>query len=406
MLGIIPFYFIGIQGINAETSTYGDFHSAFFESMSGFTGTGLTMVKSPAEIPYVLQWWRSLTEWTGGLGMVYLAISFLHTSHRSERLYRSEAVSWIIDKGDVQKTVKKTWLIYLLYTGISIIVFAIAGMSTWEAINHGLVGISTGGFSVRNDSFVSYPDTIKAVAIPVMIAGALSFKIHYILIVRRDWKLLLRQTEFRWFLALFVCLSIALLLLNHAASPVDNLFQAASSLGTCGFNSAEIAKWPVPVLTLLLIPMLLGGNGSSTTGGIKTSRLIWLVRAIRHMVLRKSGEHHYKLNGEVVEEGEAKELQRSASNLFFLYIIAWAAGTIVVLFLSNGDYTLYEVAFEVNSALNNVGLSAGMSTAANAPVVKWVFVVIMWIGRLEIQAVLILFAVVMRRRRIGELDVE
>jgi trk system potassium uptake protein len=394
--GIIPFYGIALSDYNEQTSIFLNLHSAFFESMSGYTGTGLTMVDKPHHLPHVLQWWRSVTEWIGGLGMIFITIAFLDTIHESKKLYASEAMKWTIDNENTRTTVKKIWLIYLLYTLISILAFWLSGMPVWEAINHGLVGISTGGFTVTPDSFVSYSTEIKITGVVIMLTGALSFKVHYLLLIRRDYKRIVRQSELSFFTLLFILFALLLLLLNPSAAFIDNIFQAASALGTCGFNSVNLETWPMPVLVLLMIPMLLGGNESSTTGGIKTSRLLWMLKWIKHSLMSVLApdrqEKKFSFNKHPIDKNEALKEGRTAANLIFLHMASLVTGTLIILFLPDNRFELYEIFFDVTSAINNVGLSSGMTAHENHTGVKWVMIICMWIGRLEIQAVLILIA--------------
>lgn len=398
VMGAVPFYGIALEDYNPQTEIFLDPHSAFFESMSGFTGTGLTMVSDPSQLPHVLQWWRSLLEWVGGLGVIFLAVILVNTNHAAKNLYKSEAMSWIRDDGEVYGTVKKIWLIYLIYTVGSIAIFLLCGMPWWEAINHGLVGIATGGFSVNKDSFVSYSPLIKGAAVFIMIMGALSFKIHYLLIIRRQFLRLTRQTELGWFSALFAGLVAVMLFANDSYSFVDNLFQASSALGTCGFNSIDVEELPVPILFLLMIPMFIGGNESSTTGGIKTSRLIWLFKSLRKSLLQGNRDSAFFFNGERLPPDETSSQLRQAGILFFLYVAALVMGSLILLILPGHSFSLYEILFDVTSALNNVGLSSGLTGHENPVAVKWVLILLMWLGRLEIQVVLLLLLVMFSRR--------
>lgn len=399
LLGTIPYYGVALTINNPadETAKFLDFHSAFFESMSGFTGTGLSMINDASKLPYSILIWRSMSEWLGGIGIIFLAVALLDVNHQEDSLYKAETMSWMIKEGESRNTIKIIWWIYILYSVCAIVAFYIAGMSAWEALNHGLTGISTGGFAVTKDSFVSYSSTIKWTAVVVMLMGAFSFKIHYLLLFKRNFKEVLAQTQLKYFVVLFVFFIVCTGIVNYSVATVDNVFQVASALGTCGFNSVELSGWYMPVVFLLTIAMLLGGNGSSTTGGIKTSRLVWIFKMlfwkIKHRIYPDDKKELIQVyyNKKLIEKEKVKEHFANAFMILALWCLALSAGTLIIALFSDDGITLNSILFDVASALNNVGLSTGTVSYSNQPLTKWVFIMMMWVGRLEIFAVLVLF---------------
>ena len=157
--------------------------NAIFEAYSGFTSTGLSMATNYSEIPRTLQWWRSLMQWVGGVGIIVLVISVLDPSTEPDRLYNAEGREQRIGL-TLNQTVKRIWWIYLIYTVGSIFLFRLVGMDWWAALNHGMTGIATGGFSVTEDSIANYSIAVKLAVIIVMILGAVSFSVHYQLLRR------------------------------------------------------------------------------------------------------------------------------------------------------------------------------------------------------------------------------
>lgn len=406
LLGTISFYgvsaFIPEADYNSQVAIFSNFHSAFFESMSGFTGTGLSMLDDSSMIPHSLQWWRSITEWVGGLGIIFLAVLILHTAHSSERLYQSEAMGWESEYKDPNKKIMKILWIYISYTILSIIIFYFVGMPFWEALNHGITGIATGGFTITKDSFVSYGDNIKWAAVPVMLLGSFSFKIH-VLLIEGHFKRLLRQTQLKYFIVLFIIILILLFVANNTASVVDIFFQTTSALGTCGFNSADLSEWTSLFLFPLLIAMFLGGNSSSTTGGLKTQRLAWLVKVMKENVRqvltpdKEKFKFKLKYNGKLVGNEQAFLKIRLAAILLFVWIFTLATGTFLLTYLLHDQYSFYKILFDVNSALNNVGLSSGVTSHELPSAAKWILSIIMWVGRLEIMGIIIMFTFFMGR---------
>ncbi|GAA4469320.1 TrkH family potassium uptake protein [Nibrella saemangeumensis] len=400
--GIIPYYGVALTG-HSGCREFLDLNSAFFESMSGFTGTGLTMVKKPANLPHCLQWWRSVTEWSGSLGMIFIAVAFLRKKKEIDKIYTAETNSFDID-GDYPKTIGKIWWMYVLFTALSILAFAGAGMPVWEAFNHGLTAISTGGFSVRNDSFTSYPLPVLVTGNIIIVIGAISFKVYYLMLFKWQFRKAWRQTQLRYFGTLLLGLISLLLMFNRPENWIHNTFQAASAIGTCGLNTVPVQGWPLPAVLLLTIAMNLGGNADSTAGGLKTARLAWLLKHLRAQIWQtlapneKSSDYPVQFDGRAVDHNEKNEEVLQALNFLLLWLVAGLAGCLVLSLLLPDQFSLSDILFEVSSALNNVGLSIGITDHALRPAAKWTLIVLMWIGRLEIYAVVVLLYGVFGRK--------
>ncbi len=409
LFGTIPFLGVAwlIPNPNEQVIIYADFHSAFFESMSGFTGTGLTMLSDSSMIPHSLQWWRSIMEWVGGLGIIFLAVAILDTAHKSESLYQSEAMGWKSESKKPENKIMKIIWIYSAYTVLSILVFYAVGMPFWEALNHGITGIATGGFSVTKDSFISYTDTIKWAAIPIMLIGSFSFKIH-VLFIERKFKELYKQTQLKYLTIIFILILSMVLIANSNEDVVDLVFQTASALGTCGFNSSDLNNWISLFLFPLFIAMFIGGNSSSTTGGVKTQRIAWLWKALKENIRqaltpdkdKKEFKFRVMYNGKVVDNEQAFKKIRLAGILLFMWAFTVFFGTLLLTFILHGyQYSFFDILFDVTSALNNVGLSSGVTAAVLPAPAKWVLSAIMLVGRLEILGVLVMFSFFFGKKR-------
>ncbi|MDD3492924.1 MAG: TrkH family potassium uptake protein [Candidatus Thermoplasmatota archaeon] len=374
-----------------------DFLSAFFESVAGWTGTGLTMIGDESALTYTIQFWRTFTQWIGGVGVIVLTLIILaRPGTGSFTLYRSEARDEKIHPSIIS-TVKSIWWIFLLYTGVAILVLFVAGMPAWEAVNHAMTGLATGGFSVRDDSIASYSTVVHILLIPIMMAGAISFAAHYGILNGRVKKFF-TDVQTLALIALVAAGAVALALLNldayasFAQSFKYSAFQFVSALTCTGFQTVDLAVWGAPSKMLLSLAMIIGGAAGSTAGGIKLFRAVLLGKGvgwkIKKIFLPPNSAFSHKLGGKVIAPHEAMEEVNEAAIMSFLWLILLFVGIMVLLLTTTG--TLDDVIFEVCSAQGNVGLSTGLTAAGMDPLAKAMLIINMWIGRLEIIPILVL----------------
>jgi len=411
-LGAMPFVLTALMAHPAASSEtlqyFKDPASAFFESISGYTGTGLTMAVRADLLPKSLQWWRSFTEWIGGMGVIVLMLSLLagpRPGAASHSLYYAEARSERIHPS-ITSTLRTMWWIFLLYTFISVIALWGAGMPMWEAINHAMTGISTGGFSVTENSIASYDSiAIELVLIPIMLLGAISFAVHYEM-MRGNGRILWRDFQTRWFL-LLVAIGIAVLTLENLGviggfrALRESAFQLVSSITCTGFQTADFngvlspdaIPWSPTGKLLLAVAMVFGGAAGSTAGGIKIMRVMILIKGVqwrfRKIVSPRQAIVPFRLGDSTVEESQVGQRLEDAALITFLWLVFLGLGVVVLLHTVSG-YTLSDVVFEVASAHGNVGLSVGITQPTMSLASKLMLCFNMWIGRLEIIPVLIL----------------
>ncbi|MFO8109687.1 MAG: TrkH family potassium uptake protein [Thermoplasmata archaeon] len=388
VIGALPFWiargFFGTEwGLN--------FLSAIFESMSGFTATGLTMYGMRVEgLPWSILFWRSLTQWVGGVGVIVLFLSVLvtRTGTVAHRLYTAEGRDHRLVPS-VVRTTRRIWLIYFGYTMLCILVLFLVGMPLFDSVNHSMTGLATGGFSVRNESIMYYDSTIIEMAIiPFMILGGISFAMHHELILGRI-KVFFKNIEVKAMLTiLFV--SALLLVLNQGIGWENvrySSFQVTTALTGTGFNTAVVGQWNDFSKFILTILMVFGGGFGSTASALKLFRVVvifwslgWLVK---RMLLPESARFQLKIGDKYYHQEDIMKVAIYA----VLYILVLVAGALV--FMAGGATTIDSM-FEVSSALGNVGLSVGTTSSSMPWWEKIVLIVEMWAGRLEIFPVLVL----------------
>jgi trk system potassium uptake protein TrkH len=378
--------------------------NALFESMSGFTGTGLTMTDDEAALPRTLQWWRSFIEWVGGVGVIVLTTAILsRPGSGSLTLYESEARSEKIHPSIVS-TVRTIWWIFLLFTFGSVLLLWLVGMPLWDAINHGMTGLATGGFSITDNSIATYDSALIDYALlPIMTLGSIAFPIHY-LVLRGDLSHLYEDLQTRWVFISFTvgtAVLVGLLVVNGTYDSVEaavryGAFQFVSAMSCTGFQTAGGlgTDWTAEAQLTVSLGMVLGAAAGSTVGGIKLVRALTLSKGILFRITGvfypADAVRYFRLNGRALSEEETAREFEEAAIVAFLWFLFLGVGTLTLLLALPDDYTLANVVFEVASAQGNVGLSSGITGPGMPDLTKVMFLFNMWIGRLEIIPVLVL----------------
>ncbi|WP_135535076.1 TrkH family potassium uptake protein [Halostella pelagica] len=382
---------------------------AVFESMSGFTGTGLTVAAVEEKLPRSLHWWRSFIEWVGGVGVIVLTVAILRRgggSSGSYTLYESEARSEKIHPSIVT-TVREIWKIFVGLTVGSIVLFLLVGMPLWDAINHGMTGIATGGFSVHAES-IGYYDSplVEYATVPVMVAGSIAFPVHY-LIFKGELRNLYADLQTRWVFIWFTLGSLALtgiLYTNGQYETLEetfriSLFQFVSATSNTGFGSAAVGGgteqvWSAGATLLACVGMLTGGAAGSTVSGLKLVRVITLVKGtvwqIRDVFHPQTAIRYLRIGERRLSEDQAQREYTEATVVFVLWITFLAIGVAVLLHALSPAHPLEYVIFDVMSAQSNVGLSSGITGPEMPDTAKGMLILNMWVGRLEIIPVAVL----------------
>ena len=366
------------------------FVDALFENMSAWTGSGMTFFVNVEILPKSILFLRSLEQWIGGLGIVIIFIGILiRAGTAASRLYKSEAREEKI-KPNIANTLRKALEIYLIYTAAGIILFILAGLPIFDAINLTFTSISTGGMSIKNANVGFYQNSlVYIITMALMILGATSFSIHY-KIVKTKGKSVLKDVQFQLLICLILIAS-AFILVTNKMVPIEELFTIVSAITTTGANVVppyELARWSSASLIVLMVLMLIGGSSGSTGGGLKLIRVITVLKGmnltVTNLVSPEGRVVSTRIGGKKINEREIKE----ASAYIVIFLMFLVCGWIIMTLYGYDPFTAL---FDVISIQSNNGLSTGIVFGGLPMPVKLTLIFLMWIGRLEIIPVLVVF---------------
>ena len=391
--GALPFYFSG------EFSSFTD---CLFESASGFTTTGATILADIEACSKGILFWRSLTHWLGGMGVLVLATAIVHSlGIRSHYLTQAESPGPVFSKLVPKQahTSKILYSIYCVLTLTEVVCLKLAGMPLYDSFIHAFSSAGTGGFSNRNASVGAYGSVAIDLIITVFILlFSLNFAVYFLLLTRK-WREALSSDELRFFLlvvtgaTILIAIDIAPLYTSIWESLRYSVFQVASIISTTGFATADFVLWPHFSQTILVLLMFCGACAGSTGGGIKCSRVLILLRSIRreiHRVIHPRSVEVVKLDGKVVEEDTLRSISVFVGSYLFIILAA-------TLIISLDDFP-FSVSFSsaltcisnVGPGLELVGPTGNFSAFSHLS--KIVMSLCMIIGRLEIFPILVLFS--------------
>ncbi len=395
LYGMLPFLISG---------THMSVTDAFFETMSGFTTTGASVLASMDGVPRSLLLWRSVIQWLGGLGIILFTLAVLPMLNYQGgiQLFNAEVTGITHDKlrPRVSSTAKGLWMIYICLTFILIILLSFSDMNIFEAICHGLSTMSTGGFSTNDMNIMAWDSYyVKIVVSIFMLIGGVNFALLY-KIIMRNFRDVGRNDAFKWYLG-FIFIAYAVLAVNVVFSDsfhniadvtIDPLFQAVSIISSTGLTEPDFSNWGPIAIVMLVIMMFLGACAGSTSGGAKIDRLIVLFKFLRNeffKVMHPNAVTTVRING----NGTSSPVVQKVLAFLFLYILIIFAGGIFLIFTG---MSLHESFFCSLSAISNTGLGTdtiggGVTYAEIPSAAKWILSFIMLTGRLEIYTVLLLF---------------
>jgi len=399
LFGAIPFMLSGV------TSTYTD---AFFETMSGFSTTGATVFTDIEALPKGILFWRSLTHWIGGMGIIVLSLAILPIlGIGGMQLFVAEVPGVTPDKlhPRITHTAKRLWIIYVLLTLVQTGLLALGGMNLFDSLCHAFGTMATGGFSTKNDSIAGFSPYIQYVIIIFMYLAGMSFTLHYYML-KRQFQRTFSNEEWRHYTTMLILATLviapALYLIQGMPAEKafrDSLFQVVSIVTTTGFITADYLFWPSFTMFLLFLLMFTGGCAGSTGGGIKIVRIILLFKNSfleLKRIIHPQAMLPVRLNGKSISQG----IIFNVLAFFLIYIIVFSFGSLI---MSALGLEFESAVGSVAACLGNIGPGLGIvGPTLNYGLIpdagKWILSFFMLLGRLELFTVLILFSAAFWRR--------
>ncbi len=395
LFGCLPYFFSGYIP---------SFTDAYFESISGFTTTGASILTDIEALPPAILLWRSFTQWLGGMGIIVFALAIIpYLNIGGMGIFQAEVPGPTAEKltPRIQDTAKVLWIVYLIITIVLILLLWLAGMSLFDAINHSFTAMSTGGFSTNNASIAGFHSpTIEWILTIFMIIAGMNFALHYNFMFRGfNRRIYSDDSEFRFYsLVIFLTLlAITTIILVRQGGEVakvirDVSFTIASILTTTGFVTADYELWPVFGQFILMFLMIVGGCAGSTAGGIKAVRLMLVIKYMYVEMLKLIHPNlirAVKMKDTVIERGIL------ANILSFIFVYT-AVMIISILLVSIETNDMVTALGSVIACLGNIGPGFGSvgptdNYAQLGDFTKWILSLDMVMGRLEILTILILF---------------
>ena len=387
--GSIPFYLSGMSIIDS-----------FFESMSGITTTGATVISNIDALPESILFYRQMLQWMGGMGLIVLAIAVMPLlGIGGGQIYKTEIPGAMGEQRltpRIKETAQALWSIYLGLTIVCALLYYLGGMSLFDAVSHAMSTVAIGGFSTHNESIGYFNSTtIEIICIVFMLLSAFSFTLHYFAIYRRKPLKYFYDPEFRFFFSILLLVLIVSFLINllsnyeNGPSYKEIVFHSVSMITTTGFSISDTSNWPLSISFLLLIGAFIGACSGSVGGGVKSWRvMIMLNHAYSNImkIIHPNSVISLKIGSRSVDD----EVATSVWGFFSIYVISFMILLLVVL-ISGLDL---ESAFSaVGACLNNLGPGLGVVSENYSNLgafTKSTLAFAMLLGRLEIFTLLVI----------------
>lgn len=393
MAGAVPMYL---------TREYLSYIDALFDTISGFTTTGASVLASVEELSRATAFWRCFTHWSGGMGVLVFIMAVLPLSGSSNmHLMRAESPGPSVGKlvPKVRQTAVILYKIYLVITVLQVVLLLAAGLTLYEALTLSFSTVGTGGFALLNTSIASYSRAVQVIIIIFMLLCALNFNTYYLLLIRKPKEALLHNAEVKWFLIIVfaAAAAIAVDIQGGFSGFLEafhvSMFQVATLVSSTGFATADYNLWPEFSKTILVLLMFMGACAGSTGGGFKVSRLMIVAGAAKNELLNMMHPRsiqQVQMNGRRVPDTVVKTALCYMTMYVFIVL-----GSVLLISIDNFDMTTNFTA--VLATMNNIGPGMGaVGPTGNfggfSVFSKIVLMCDMLIGRLELFPVLALFA--------------
>lgn len=409
VLGMLPYLFAG---------TFDNLSDTFFETMSGFTTTGSTVMTNIDSQPHGILLWRSVTQWLGGLGVVVLTMAFFSQSNKTyeTQLFSAESPGFEVDKlgSRIRNTAQKLWVIYIVLTILCFTAYYLGPMNFFDAVCHSMTTVATGGFSTHQASIAFWDSTyIEYICILFMFMCGMNLALYYFLIVGR-FKSFWRNEERRWYTVIILLMTGIFMLLFYSLEYTSTLsadqlasfpngfektfrtalFNVVSIMTSSGFQGScfDYVSWGTAFVIPTVIIMAIGGCTGSTSGGIKVSRVAICIKNLRADLKRQLHPQAVipvRFSKRPVDD----RMVMRVSAFMIMYLIIIAIGTMLLTCMGIDFSTSF---VSTVSAFSNIGPAYGLTGpattfAAIPAAAKWILSIIMLVGRLEIFTVLLLF---------------
>jgi trk system potassium uptake protein TrkH len=385
--GSIPFYLSGMNAIDS-----------IFESMSGITTTGATVISNLDTLPESLLFYRQLLQWMGGMGLIVLAIAVMPLlGIGGGQIYKTEIPGAMGEQKltpRIKETAQVLWLIYLGLTVFCAILYYLGGMGSFDAVSHAMSTVAIGGFSTHNDSIGHFNSiAIETICIAFMLLSAFSFTLHYFAVFKKKPLKYFYDPEIRFFMSILAIIFIICAMISNISNYGPNLrelaFHSVSMLTTTGFSISNSSEWPFSISFILLIGAFIGACAGSVGGGVKSWRVLIMINHA-HKNLMRIIHPNSVISLKIGTKNVNDEVATSVWGFFSIYIISFIVLLLFVL-ITGVDF---ESAFSaVGACLNNLGPGLGIVSENYANInsaSKGILAFAMLLGRLEIFTLLVI----------------
>lgn len=400
LFGCLPFFL---------TRYIPSFTNAFFETISGFTTTGASILSNIEALPHGLLFWRSLTQWFGGLGIVFFTVAVLPVFGIGDvQLFAAEAIGPTHGKIHPRISVSGRWIltVYFILTAGCTFALKACGMGLFDSINHAMCTIATGGYSTKSASIGAFNSILieDTITIFTFLSG-INFSLLFFLLFKGKIGKMFRDTEFLWYfwVTFIMVASLCIVIVTSTKSNFFyalhlSFFQIISLLTTTGYVTNDVYNWPAPIYMILCVMMCLGACAGSTTGGMKGARCIILFKSLKNeinRILHPNAIFPVRINGKAIPAATRQTI--FTFTIFYIGLIAFSW----IVYMING-LNMSDAFYAATAIVSNTGTAVGSFDAANSldttlswdilsTGAKWYTCLLMLVGRLEIFAVLLIF---------------